>query len=45
MKGSKRYVGELSGYEDGAVTIMQNGEALRFEKSQIAQVRLYVGLG
>lgn len=45
VKGSKRYVGELSGYEDGAVTIVQNGEALRFEKSQIAQVRLYVGLG
>ena len=45
VKGSKRYVGELSGFEDGAVTIVQNGEALRFEKSQIAQVRLYVGLG
>ena len=45
VKGSKRYVGELSGYEDGAVTIVQNGEALRFEKSQIAQVRLYVGQG
>ena len=45
VKGSKRYVGELSGYEDGAVTIVQNGEALHFEKSQIAQVRLYVGLG
>ena len=45
VKGSKRYVGELSGYEDGAVTIVQNGEALRFEKSQIAQVRLYIGLG
>lgn len=45
VKGSKRYVGKLSGYEDGAVTIVQNGEALRFEKSQIAQVRLYVGLG
>ena len=45
VKDSKRYVGVLSGYEDGAVTIVQNGEALRFEKSQIAQVRLYVGLG
>ena len=45
VKGSKHYVGELSGYEDGAVTILQNGESLRFEKDQIAQVRLYVGLG
>ena len=43
--GSKRHVGTLRSYEDGAIVIEQNGIARRFEKDQIAQVRLYVGIG
>ncbi|MBQ9662118.1 MAG: ribosome maturation factor RimP [Oscillospiraceae bacterium] len=42
VAGSKRYTGTLSGYEDGAVSIRQGENDLRFEKEQIAQVRLYV---
>ncbi len=42
MDGSKRFVGTLAAYGDGAVTLVQNGQQLRFEKEQIAQVRLYV---
>ena len=34
---------ELTGYEDGAVSIRQGDRTLRFEKEQVAQVRLYVG--
>lgn len=45
LKGSKRFVGELRAYEDGAVSIAQNGAVLRFEKDQVAQVRLYAGIG
>ena len=45
VNGSKRYVGILREYEDGAVTLEQNGSLLRFEKDQIAQVRLSVGMG
>ena len=40
--GAKQWVGTLTGYEDGAVVI-QTGEAeRRFEKKQIASVRLRV---
>lgn len=40
--GAKQWVGTLTGYEDGAVVI-QTGEAeCRFEKKQIASVRLRV---
>ena len=45
LEGSKRYVGVLRSFEDGAVSIEQNGSLRRFEKEQIAQVRLYVGIG
>ena len=45
MDGSKRFVGTLAAYGDGAVTLVQNGQQLRFEKDQIAQVRLYVTIG
>lgn len=45
FSGSKRHVGALQAYEDGAVTILQSGTPLRFEKDQVAQVRLYVGMG
>ena len=42
VNGSKRYVGELSGYQDGAVILLQGKTITRFSKEQIAQVRLYV---
>ena len=40
--GKKEYVGILSSYEDGDVEIETNGETVRFEKSEVAQVRLRV---
>lgn len=42
VNGSKSYVGTLSGYDDGNVTLTAAGKELTFEKSQIAQVRLRV---
>ena len=41
-EGRKEFTGVLSGYEDGAVTIDCGGQQLRFEKPDVAQVRLYV---
>ena len=41
-EGRKEFTGVLSGYEDGAVTIDCGGQPLRFEKPDVAQVRLYV---
>ena len=43
VDGSKRFVGTLVSYEDGAVSVSRNGTVLRFSKEQIDQVRLYVG--
>ena len=41
--GRKEFTGTLAGYEDGAVLLdMGTGEPLRFEKSEIALVRLRV---
>ena len=41
--GRKEFAGTLAGYEDGAVLLdMGKGEPLRFEKSEIALVRLRV---
>lgn len=42
VNGSKSYVGTLSGYNAGNVTLTAAGKELTFEKSQIAQVRLRV---
>ena len=42
VNGNKSFVGTLSGYEDGAVTITSGKENRSFDKSQIAQVRLHV---
>lgn len=42
LNGRKAYVGELLGFADGAVTIRCDAKELRFEKPQIAQVRLHV---
>ena len=41
-EGRKEFAGVLTGYEDGAVTIDAGGQSLRFEKPDVAQVRLYV---
>ena len=38
--GRKEFPGVLAGYEDGAVSVTLNGETLRFEKQEIALVRL-----
>ena len=40
--GRKEFAGTLAGYEDGAVTISVGGSELRFEKDEIALVRLRV---
>lgn len=38
--GRKEFPGVLAGYEDGAVTVTLGEETLRFEKQEIALVRL-----
>ena len=38
--GKKEYVGKLAGYEDGAVEIEAAGQRRRFEKNEVASVRL-----
>jgi ribosome maturation factor RimP len=40
--GKKEYVGPLRAFEDGAVTIETGGAELKFEKNEVAQVRLHV---
>lgn len=40
--GVKAYVGRLAGYSDGDVAIEVGGETRKFEKKQIAAVRLHV---
>ena len=42
VNGLKEQVGTLAAYEDGAVTIRQGEKEVRFEKSEVAQVRLRV---
>ena len=42
LEGRKAHVGRLKSYEDGAVTIADGETERRFEKGQIAQVRLRV---
>ena len=44
--GSKRFTGTLAGYDNGAVSILLPDKSTRrFEKNQIAQVRLAVSIG
>ncbi len=40
--GKKEVVGTLTGYDDGAVTLDVGGQPVRFEKNEVALVRLYV---
>ena len=42
IDGSKQYVGKLTGYENGDVTIEINGQSRTFVKSTVAQVRLHI---
>ena len=42
VNGSKGWVGTLTGYEQGQVTIESAGNTMVFEKSQVAQVRLHI---
>ena len=42
VDGRKEIVGTLTGYEDGAVTVTVNDSPVRFEKNEVALVRLYV---
>ncbi len=44
VEGSKVFVGELSGYENGDVSINAAGSCMRFMKSQVAFVKLHVSL-
>ena len=40
--GQKEFVGTLSGYEDGSVTLTVGANSTTFEKTEVALVRLYV---
>ena len=42
LEGRKSFVGTLAGYENGDVTLLLDGEERRFQKAQVAQVRLHV---
>ena len=40
--GQKEFVGKLTGYEDGSVTLQVGANTVTFEKTEVALVRLYV---
>lgn len=40
--GRKEFVGTLAGYEDGAVTLRIGEQEIRFEKNEVANVRLRI---
>ena len=42
VSGAKEFVGKLTGYADGAVTIEAAGTTHTFQKNEVAQVRLHV---
>ena len=44
LRGAKVFIGKLSAYEDGAVCIQTPSEEMRFEKGQIALVKLHVSI-
>lgn len=43
-EGSKVFVGTLSAYNDGTVTISSGGREMSFTKAQTAQVKLHVSI-
>ena len=43
-EGSKVFVGTLSSYNDGTVTISSGGREMSFTKAQTAQVKLHVSI-
>ena len=42
VEGSKSFVGVLTGYEDGAVSLRVGDKEYTFEKAQVAKVRLRI---
>lgn len=42
VDGAKEYVGTLTGYEDGAVSVRVGETEKKFEKNEVALVRLHV---
>ena len=44
IDGSKVFVGELAGYDNGDVSIVFAGQTLTFEKGKTAQVKLHVSI-
>ena len=42
VDGAKEFIGTLTGYSDGAVSIESAGKSYTFEKTELAQVRLHV---
>lgn len=40
IEGAKAHVGVLAAYDNGAVTIENDGKTTRYDKAQVAQVRL-----
>ncbi len=40
--GAKQHTGKLSGYDNGAVSLIVSGESLTFEKNDVASVRLRI---
>ena len=44
VDGSKVFVGKLSGYENGDVTVEVGNTSMRFMKSQVALVKLHVSI-
>lgn len=42
LAGSKSFIGKLAAYDNGAVTLEIGGAPRRFEKDQVAQVRLRI---
>ena len=42
VDGAKEFIGTLTGYCDGAVSIESAGKSYTFEKTELAQVRLHV---
>ena len=44
INGSKVFVGELVGYENGDVSVTVGGSTMRFMKSQVALVKLHISI-